>query len=387
MSIKAVHTINAFTATSGGTSTCTYDLLSALNTGQIVQAEVVVCQPKEPLMGQGEEWIIPVENDEKTTFGVSRNLRKALEQTNADIYHTNGLWRYCNHVTAVIARKKGTPFVITPHGMLYPQALERSKWQKRAMKWALFDRDIQEAACIHVTCEEEMQVVRALGYTNPIAVIGNPVRMPNELKGENVWKSGRGKNGEKVCFGYLGRLHPRKQTERIIEAMALLKQEERDACELVIMGTGEISYETFLRRQVAEKELNNVRFLGFVDSEEKQRQLATLSALFVPSDFENFGMIIAEALSCGTPVFASTGTPWKVLNEKGCGWWQEASPENIAKVMQEILATDTKKIDEMGRIGQLLIAECFSMKAVARQMEDLYKWIVTKQSKPTFVYE
>ncbi len=379
MKIHVIHTINAFTATSGGTSTCTYDLLKALNTREDVQADILATTQKEPLMGDGEEWIKAVENDEKTPFGISGNLYNALAQTDADIFHTNGLWRYCNHAPAVVARQKGKPFVLTPHGMLYPEALVHSQWQKRLLGWLLVKRDLREAACIHVTCEEEMQHIRALGLTNPVAVIPNPV--PASSLKEHVAKA------KKVTFGYLGRLHPRKHVERIMEAMALLSEEEQKRCELVIMGGGEAAYEALLKARVEQLHLSNVRFLGFVANEEKERQLAQIHALFVPSDFENFGMIVAEALREGTPVFASTGTPWRVLNERGCGWWQEPTPQKIAAVMREILSMTPEKLDEMGRIGRSLVAERFSAEAVAEQMEALYKWIVTKQNKPSFVYE
>ena len=48
MKIHVVHTINAFTATTGGTATCTYDLLKALNQRSDVQADILVTKPKEP---------------------------------------------------------------------------------------------------------------------------------------------------------------------------------------------------------------------------------------------------------------------------------------------------------------------------------------------------
>ena len=379
MKIHVVHTINAFTATTGGTATCTYDLLKALNQRSDVQADILVTKPKEPLMGSGEEWIKAVENDEKTPFGISRNLYSALAQADADIFHTNGLWRYCNHAPAVVARQKRKPFVLTPHGMLYPEALVHSQWQKRLLGWACVNRDIREAACIHVTCEEEMQHIRALGLTNPVAIIPNPV--PESSLKEYVPKA------KKVTFGYLGRLHPRKHVERILEAVALLPEEEQTQCELVIMGSGEPSYEAFLRERVERLHLSNVHFLGFVEGVEKERQLAQIHALFVPSDFENFGMIVAEALREGTPVFASTGTPWRVLNVRGCGWWQEATPEKMSAVMRELLSMTPEKLDEMGKIGRKLVAERFSDLAVAEQMKELYHWILTKQNKPSFVYE
>lgn len=377
--IHVVHTINAFTATTGGTATCTYDLMTALNNANQVKADILVTHPQQPLMGKGETWIKAVNNDEKTAFGLSCNLRKALEQTNADIYHTNGLWRYCNHVTAVVAREKDRPFVLTPHGMLYPQALVRSKWQKRLLRAFLFDRDIREAACIHVTCKQEMQHVRNLGFTNPIAVIGNPIPMPPKA----VQKLRIGK----IRFGFLGRLHPIKQVELLIDALSGLSQQEQAQCELVIMGSGELAYEQSLRERVRSNGLINVQFTGFVCGEEKQRRLAELTALFVPSETENFGMIIAEALRQGTPVWASTGTPWEILQEKGCGWWQEPTPQHMTDVMRKILSLNPEVLDKMGRIGQQLVAEYFSDTVVAQQMAELYQWILTKQNKPSFVYE
>lgn len=378
MKIHVIHTIHAFTAATGGTVTCTYDLLRALNVQGPVQADALITD-QQPLMGNGEEWIHVVPNDEKTSFAISSHLCKALQKTDANIYHTNGLWRYCNHITASIARQKGKPYIITPHGMLYPQALTHSKWQKNLLRWTLFNRDIRKAACIHVTCEEEMQHVRALGFTNPIAVIGNLV--PASLLSQPAPKT------EKVTFGYLGRLHPRKKVERILDAFALLTPEERTKCELVIMGDGDSNYKSFLHEYAMKLHLTNIRFIGFIEGMEKERQLAALHALFVPSDFENFGMIVAESLRNGTPVFASTGTPWKILNEQGCGWWQDPTKENMVHVMRELLAMTPEKLDEIGNIGRSLITEHFSEQVVAKQMNELYKWILTKQNKPAFVYE
>ena len=378
MSIYVIHTIHAFTAATGGTVTCTYDLLRALNTQGSVQADVLVTA-QQPQTGNGEAWIQVVPNDEKTSFAFSAHLRHALQQTHADIYHTNGLWRYCNHITASIARQKGKPYVITPHGMLYPQALTLSYWQKKILRWTLFNRDIRKAACIHVTCEQEMHHIRALGFTNPVAIIPNPV--PSSILTQPVPKA------ERVTFGYLGRLHPRKHVERILDALALLTPEERNLCEVVIMGDGESNYMSFLHKHAAQLHLTNIRFMGFVEGIKKEKQLASLHALFVPSDFENFGMIVAEALRNGTPVFASAGTPWQILNEQGCGWWQAPTPDNMSAVMREVLTMPSKKLDEMGKIGQRLVAEQFSDQVVAQQMAKLYKWIVTKQNKPSFVYE
>ena len=78
---------------------------------------------------------------------------------------------------------------------------------------------------------------------------------------------------------------------------------------------------------------------------------------FVPSDFENFGMIVTEALSVGTPVMASLGTPWEELNTIGCGWWIDRTPENIAQVMRQVMEMSIPELLAMGERGATACAE------------------------------
>lgn len=146
---------------------------------------------------------------------------------------------------------------------------------------------------------------------------------------------------------------------------------------LVIMGKGDDVYEHFLRSEVERLGLQErVKFLGFVSGREKYEALSELSALFVPSDFENFGMIVTEALSVGTPVMASLGTPWEKLNTEQCGWWVDRSVESVAKVMREVLAMPVERLLDMGERGRRLVAEKYEASMVARQMIGLYKSII-----------
>ena len=55
-------------------------------------------------------------------------------------------------------------------------------------------------------------------------------------------------------------------------------------------------------------------------------------------DFENFGMIVTEALSVGTPVIASLGTPWEELNIHRCGWWVNNDVDTLAQTIEKVLS-------------------------------------------------
>lgn len=378
--MQILHTIPSFSLKSGGTSTCTYDLLTALNMFSC-QTDILtldVNNDTDKIIGQGESWMKVQPFDAKTPFRVSHNLKQFLQDEDKyDLYHTNGLWLYCNHITASIARKKDKPYLISLHGMLYPQALSRSSWKKVLMRKLCFDSDLKQAACIHATCMEEMKYYRLLGFKNPVAVIANPVPFPeNEIasKKDDVFR-----------LGFLGRIHPRKQIERLIYALKKLNGLIKSA-EILIMGEGDDSYMSFLKDEVKRLHLSNVCFTGFVAGNNKYEKLGSLSVLCVPSDFENFGMIITEALSVGIPVIASKGTPWEELNTHHCGWWVDNDVDSLASAIREALNTPEEERIAMGERGKQLIKDNYSVEIVADKMKRLYEWILYGGEKPDFVY-
>ena len=375
--MKILQTIAGFGAHSGGTSTCTYDLLSALHRCDC-DVDLMTLQASD-LMGEGETWIKALPDDSVSSYGYSRNMNHFLSQSDYDIYHTNGLWMHCNHETCLIARRKDRPYVITPHGMLYPQALVRSSWKKRLLlRFGGVDKDLRNAACIHATCREEMEYYRALGYKNPVAVIPNPVPLPDFI--HEITRDDRVKR-----IGFLGRLHPRKNAEALLDAWVLLGDKVRNA-QLVIMGKGNDYYEQMLKDKVKRNGLANVEFTGFVTGRDKFQRLASLTALCVPSDFENFGMIITEALTVGTPVIASLGTPWLDLNTYHCGYWVDNQPAAIASSIEKILTLPAEEVKQMGENGKQLVETKYRDTQVAAMMKQLYQYLMNGGVVPEFIH-
>ena len=101
--MKVLQTIGGFGAKGGGTSTCTYDLLISMH--QSVSGADVdlltpsVTDPSDRIMSNGEQWIKVVDNDYRTPLSISKNMVDFLQQSNYDVYHTNGMWMHINHIT------------------------------------------------------------------------------------------------------------------------------------------------------------------------------------------------------------------------------------------------------------------------------------------------
>ena len=234
--MKVLQTIAGFGALYGGIATCTYDLILAMyNIGFPIDLLTLEVKNKsDVLMGKGENWIKALPNDAITPYEYSKNISSYLQNNEYDLYHTNGLWMYCNHITCSVARHKRKPYIITPHGMLYPEALKRSYWKKWPLIQFCFRKDINHADCLHVTCKPEMEYVRQFGYRGAIAVIPNPANLPGYLNEIATKKPSFLGCSRLRKFGFLGRLHPRKKVENLLYGVALLPRLQD--YELVIMG-------------------------------------------------------------------------------------------------------------------------------------------------------
>ena len=312
-------------------------------------------------------------------WGYIPNIWKNLNELDADLFHIQGLWLYLNHATANYAQKCKIPYIVTLRGMLYPQALAVSALVKKLALGVYQRRDLQCAACIQATCKEEMEHYRKLGFTNPVAVIANPIDLDDYIDRAIPQKA-------HFKIGYLGRVHPRKRIERLIYAMNALKGKINDA-ELVVIGAGDENYESFLKSEVKRLNLNNVTFTGFLTGDKKDTAIRELSVLAVPSDFENFGNIVTEALIRGVPVIASTGMPWEELETNHCGWWINNDQETINKTILEAYEIGEDELIKMGLIGKRLMKDNYSVEVLGKRMMMLYEWILGKADKPDFVYE
>ena len=375
-SMKVLHS-GTLVASAGGPAMSTYLTLKGLRQ-EGVDAQIVMFMPQEGDVLRGED--VPmhfVKSRPRTPLGYAQSYKQdVLEAGDFDIYHAQGIWQWNTYAMVDAARQAGKQYLITPRGMLYPQDIAKSNafFKKLSLKWRLLE-DLNNAAYVHVTCEEEMMHCRNLGVTAPIAIIPNPV----EIKDYPYTKEDSVRR-----IGYLGRVSRRKNIEGLITAFHELRSEAKNA-ELLIIGGGDEKYEQYLRRMVEQYQLKNVRFAGFLSGEEKDKALASCSVLAMPSEFENLGNVVLEGLVRRIPCIATQGSPWRELYSRHCGWWVPYSQMDITMAVRLAINSSDDKLEEMGHNGRRLVEECYSVEAIAQQMKALYEWILGRGDKPDFV--
>lgn len=306
-----------------------------------------------------------------------KGLKKAVQE-GVNIIHVNGVWQLADIYPSKAVRGTKCKVVYCPRGGLSPAALWRGKtWIKKFMwRFGGQKRALSEAAMFHAASRKEHDEIRALGFKQPIAIIPNGIDVP-ELKHKAFHEKGR-----KIVF--FGRLHPTKAADSLVEAWGRIAAEFSEwSLEIAGPDCGAV---LGLKTLIAEKKIPRVSFVGELTGIEKYKFLASADLYVLPSLTENFGITIAEALACGTPVVASKGCPWGGLIEHGCGWWVDVGVDALEKQLRESLRSSAAGLQEKGERGREWMMRDYTWKGVGRKMCAAYEWLINEGEKPEEVY-
>jgi glycosyltransferase involved in cell wall biosynthesis len=187
----------------------------------------------------------------------------------------------------------------------------------------------------------------------------------------------------KVLF--LSRLHEQKGIDIAIEAAAAMRDAGQNFA-LLIAGSGEPTYEQQMRDRVAKLGLReHVAFLGLVTGDDKVSLYRAADAFVLPTRHENFGLVLTEAMACGTPVVTTHGTDiWRELREQaGQRVVDENTPKEIAAAVGELLAKSPEERTAIGSPGRAWVFNTLAVEPLAQKYEELYRGLCLTPSPGT----
>ena len=142
------------------------------------------------------------------------------------------------------------------------------------------------------------------------------------------------KNVSDVVFS-MGRLHKIKRFDILINAFELYLDENKNA-KLLIAGADD-GVRNALENLIKELKLeDSVFMIGLVNFSQKKELLSNCSFFSLSSDFESFGIVVSEALSCGVPVVVSDKTSWKNIERNNCGIFVKNQKEDFRTAFHQI---------------------------------------------------
>lgn len=298
-----------------------------------------------------------------------------LKKLRPDIVHINGCWQPQLLFFQRAAQSLRIPVVLSPHGMLEPWIIKRHYWTRKWPAIQLYQRGlVKHADYLHATAEKEKDNLLRLGWNTRIAVIPNAVNI-EELPLKDNWRIKR-----RIVF--MSRLHVKKGIELLLEALSHLKP-ILDGYEVIIAGEGEPDYVETLKKAAISFGLSEVvKFVGGVYGAEKVSLLQSADFFVLPTYSENFGIVVAEALACGTPVITTHGTPWKELEDFACGWYIPVGLGALEKHLQKAISAPEEDLKRMGLHGRKLVENKFTVQAVVQRFLSIYKTLAKHESLP-----
>jgi glycosyltransferase involved in cell wall biosynthesis len=289
----------------------------------------------------------------------------------ADLIHVHGLWNLTAWAGVRAARAAGIPYVMSPRGMLQPEAMAHHQTLKALAYPAIERGHLQGAALLHATSEVEARALAACGPRVSLVANGVDARMvtPEQIARMRQ-RFDLPRDADLITF--IGRLHPIKRLDLLADAFARLRRSGR-AASLVIAGPDEGGHrrrvEPLLRDVAAD-----VRWTGGVDGDDKWALLHASRALVQCSDSESFGLSVAEALTAGVPVVVTERGAWGHLASVGGGYVVAHDAQAIADALDRLLA-DPQAARATGERGRAWATRTFGWDAIGSAMLREYESI------------
>ena len=281
----------------------------------------------------------------------------------SDCIFLNSIFFFPNFLFLIVGLIFKKKIFLLPHGELLKPALRTKYWKKGLYLW-LMKSFAKNVTLITTSIQELSRTQEVFPHSKVIIIpiffdFGKPL---------NIEKSNQ--------FLFLGRICKIKKIENIILACSYSKYFLSNNYKLLIAGPTDkefLQYKSKLVNLIISSNLeSNIKFVGEVNSPQKEELLSQSKSLFIVSDSENFSNVVVESLAQGTPVVASKGTPWDSLIDMNAGFWIDNSPKVIASKMDEIIKMNDKRYKEMS-INSISLSKKFTKKKILPLWFELIK--------------
>ena len=304
--------------------------------------------------------------------GLAAALRRRVREF--DVVHVHSLYLFHTQAAGHYCRRLSTPYILRPHGVLDPYHRARHRWRKAVYTTLLERRSIAGAAGLHFTSTMEREHAEPLrlgvpGFVVPLGVDAGELQRPRAAEQLFQWHP---RLAGRVLVTYVGRLARKKRLDLLVDAFAMVARAHPDA-HLVIAGPDDEREGSRLRAQLAQLGLSGRASLpGLVNRELKAALLQHSSVFVLPSEDENLGVSVVEAMAVGLPVVVTEGVAiHREIAGAGAGLIVPPAGPALSEALFRLLE-DRAASTATGRNGRALAESVFDWNAIAPQLERMY---------------
>lgn len=260
-------------------------------------------------------WVYYVSPKSRRLFAWVRLIR----ETPHDVLYLNSLFDPVYSLLPLLVRRLANsqkkPVVVAPRGECSPGALGLKRWKKATFLAVAQRAGLYRNVLWHASTEDEAQLIRRqFGEMARIASAKNlPAMSIQQRTSSEIFES-----SSLLRIVFLSRISRKKNLDYALKVLA-------KASVLIRFDIWGVLEDSLYWKQCQDHiralpENIVTRYCGTANHAEVSNILAGYDLMFLPTRGENYGHVIAEALSVGTPVLLSDQTPWRNLRSEGVGW-------------------------------------------------------------------
>ena len=304
---------------------------------------------------------------------------KACDPRSFDVLHAQDSISG-NALAELTAEGEIAGFVRTVHHLDHFDNPRLAAWQTRA--W----RDADRVLCVSEVWTREMRDTYGIEATTVSNGVDLKRYSTQRTPHDQSLRERLGIDGDGPVVLAVGGIEARKNTLGLLDAFAELVKRHPHARLVIVGGASLLDHDAYAHAfmdRVTKRGLSQaVRVTGPLDDAEMPALFRCADVLAMVSLREGFGLVVLEALACGTPVVASNIAPFtEYLDNSLCCWATPTEPASIADALARVI--DGRHRTDFNRAVPALL-DRMSWQASARKHLDIYSALLASRSLPTF---
>lgn len=313
--VRSLHVAASVATDDGGSTTAILNTASALNS--IGHEALVLATTAEgtgraldrdtshPIRERGAQvWFCRRSRPRSLKNSWQQALRTVRRASTTDVIHVHGVYLANSIWSYLASRVTRTPYLVQPHGTLEPYQEAHSRHRKRAFNVIFGRRILRHAAALIATSSAEAENLRRHrpGACVVVIPLGAGEVAPHAPEGVSPAPWMQAPRAQRVVF--LGRLAAKKRLDLLMRAWNHLDAPGH----LIVAGPEDHWSWPELLAQVRQERRATVTYLGSLDEAGVSWLLDQCGLLVLPSENENFGLVVTEAMIHGCAVLTTRHT-------------------------------------------------------------------------------
>lgn len=340
--MKIIQVVNTLSVADGGPARNSFELNISLNQRPDIVADLfwIHGDASESVVHNYDNLLGELPQPGPMRLGIRRNPRLRVTSLwefvgkayRCDVVVVHGYYLGWVLPLALLLMLLRTEFVITPHGSLTLHQQKIAITKKKIYDATIGQIVLRLTSGFVTGSKIEAEELQSKFPASSVQVAGVGTSLPRDYRRSHNWS----KPGRLLS---LSRIAPKKRIDICIEALAILRANRVDV-ELDVVGTGDNKLLSELVALANRLKVSDcVHFHGQLSGDAKTQMYLAADIFLLPSDDENFGIGLAEALAHGLPCVASTRVAAAISMSPDSGIVIDSpNGESTAAAVQNILS-------------------------------------------------